>query len=377
MTEKRRLETGDVVAIQKSALDVLLSHIREAGYQPIGPQAKGNGIVYENLESLEQLPKGYVTEQAPGHFRLIDGGHKRYFDFIPGAQSWKQFLFPARLELLRLRLTGANWEAADSGSASASTAQAFIGVRACELAAIQMQDKVFLRTDFSDPIYRARRSRVFVLAVNCLHPAGTCFCASMSTGPRVQQGFDLCLTELDDIFLVTVGSELGRSVALDLPSEPASAFALSAADNALDLAAQQARSGVDPSRCAEAILENLEHPHWEDVAKRCLSCGNCTLVCPTCFCWDVEDHINLRGTETSRERIWDSCFNPGYSSQAGGNTRPTIRSRYRQWLSHKFSTWRQQFGTLGCVGCGRCVTWCPAGIDTREEVAVLQRETGR
>jgi ferredoxin len=240
-----------------------------------------------------------------------------------------------------------------------------------------MQDQVFLRADFSDPIYGARRSKAFVLAVNCLHPAGTCFCASMATGPRVQQGFDICLTELEDVFLLTVGSELGRSVALDLRSEPASAFLLSAADNALDLAAQQARSSVDPSQCGEAIQGNLEHPHWEDVAKRCLSCGNCTLVCPTCFCWDVEDHVNLLGTETSRDRIWDSCFNPGYSSQAGGNTRPTIKSRYRQWLSHKFSTWRQQFGTLGCVGCGRCVTWCPVGIDTREEVAVMQRESVR
>ena len=372
MMDKRRLETGDVIAVARSVFEALLSNIREAGYDLIGPQVRGNGIAYESFQSVEQLPTGLVTDQAPGRFRLIEGGHERFFDFIPGAQSWKQFLFPPRLELFRLRRTSTEWSSVES--AIPSPARAFIGVRACELAAIQMQDRILLRADFSDPLYRALRSKVFVLAVNCLHPAGTCFCSSMGCGPRVQNGFDLCLTELDDIFLVTIGSELGRSVAQDLPSEPASAFALSAAETAIELASQQARCAVDPARSADGILENLDDPHWDTVANRCLSCGNCTLVCPTCFCWDVEDHLNLRGTETTRERIWDSCFNPGYSSQAGGNTRPSIRSRYRQWLSHKFGGWKQQFGTLGCVGCGRCVTWCPAAIDTREEVQAMQLE---
>ncbi len=373
MPEKRRIELGDILAIRKPALNALLKSIRAAGFEPVGPRVRNDAIAYEPLEALEQLPKGYITEQAPGHFRLIRDDGAGYFDFIPGAQSWKQFLFPPRVELLKLKKTPQGWN--PIVDLSDPVPMAFIGVRACELAAIQMHDRVFLRADYSDPIYRARRSKVLVVAVNCLHPAGTCFCASMSSGPRADEGFDLCLTELDDIFLLAVGSELGRSVVIDLPTEPASAFSLATADRALAQAAKQARSEVDPSQCETAILRNLDHPQWDDVASRCLSCGNCTLVCPTCFCWDVEDRTDLLGTQTTRERIWDSCFNPGYSSQAGGNTRPTIKSRYRQWLSHKFSTWKQQFGALGCVGCGRCVTWCPAAIDTRSEVAAMQRET--
>jgi ferredoxin len=163
----------------------------------------------------------------------------------------------------------------------------------------------------------------------------------------------------------------------ELPSEAPSAFLLGSAERGLEEASQQARYALDPSRCADAILNNLDHPHWDEVAARCLSCGNCTSVCPTCFCWDVLDHMSLNRKETHRERVWDSCFNPTYSYQAGGNTRPTIRSRYRQWLSHKFGSWQQQYGTLGCVGCGRCITWCPAGIDTREEVAALEKEVTR
>jgi formate hydrogenlyase subunit 6/NADH:ubiquinone oxidoreductase subunit I len=183
------------------------------------------------------------------------------------------------------------------------------------------------------------------------------------------------LTEVDEHFLVDIGSALGRDIIMTLPWEPASAFLLGNAKAALQSAADRARCDIDPDTCADAMLGNLDHEHWDDVAKRCLSCGNCTLACPTCFCWDVTDQTNLSNSETRRERAWDSCFNPSYSYQAGGNTRPTIRSRYRQWLTHKFGSWKQQYGVLGCVGCGRCITWCPAGIDTRVEVETLQKES--
>jgi sulfhydrogenase subunit beta (sulfur reductase) len=372
MTESSAPAIGATVAIQKAALTRLISALTDAGYECIGPRLRDGVVAYETISELDQMPQGFVTEQAPGRFRLIDTGHSRYFDFIPAAQSWKQFLFPPRLSALRLRRNGASWQPIEP--APTEPAYAFIGVRACELAAIQIQDKAFLRTDFIDPVYGARRSNAFILAINCLHPAGTCFCATMSTGPRVGKGFDLCLTELEDVFLMEIGSELGRGYAADLPYMAASAFMLGNAERGLDQARRQARAEFDPGECAQAITQNLEHQHWKEVAGRCLGCGNCTLVCPTCFCWDVVDHLDLKATETDRERIWDSCFNPSHSYQSGGNTRPTIRARYRQWLSHKFANWQQQFGTSGCVGCGRCITWCPVGIDVRKEVAALKQE---
>ncbi len=375
MPNEHRLEIGSTVAIQKPVFDDLLNNLRGQGFETVGPRVKNETLVYEPIRSLADLPRGYVSEQEAGHFRLIDLGHSRYFDVIPGAQSWKQFLFPPRKELFNLHKNNGEWIM--ESEPETPPAYAFIGVRGCELAAIQIQDGIFLRSDFNDPIYRSRRERTFILSVNCMRPAGTCFCASLGTGPRVNSGFDLNLTELEDVFLIDIGSELGRKALSNLPAEPASGFLLNAANRGLEHAASQMGRSLDTSDLPELLLDNLDHPHWLSIGERCLSCANCTLVCPTCFCWDTIDILSLDGSETQRARVWDSCFNPGYSYQAGGNTRPTIHSRYRQWLSHKLGTWKQQFGTLGCVGCGRCITWCPAAIDITAEVAALRKEAVR
>ncbi len=375
MLNDRRPEIGSSVALPKTAFNNLLARLRELGYQPIGPHIQDGSLLYAPIETLSDLPQGFVSEQEAGHFRLVNTGHTRYFDIIPGAHSWKQFLFPSRLELFSLKQGDSGWQTVPNGTEQPH--YAFIGVRGCELAAIQIQDGIFIRPDFTDPVYRARRENVFILAVNCLHPAGTCFCASMGSGPRVKDGFDLSLTELEDVFLLAVGSEVGRNVLAGLPFEAASAFLLNAAERGLERAAQQMGRTLDTSDLPDLILDNLDHRHWREVATRCLSCANCTQVCPTCFCWNTHDSISLDGKQTSRARVWDSCFNPGYSYQAGGNTRPTIQSRYRQWMSHKLGTWKEQFGTLGCVGCGRCITWCPAAIDITAEVASLRKEARR
>jgi ferredoxin len=375
MLDKHRMELGDDLALGRNTLPDILAALSSAGYTLVGPQIRDHTIVYDRLDGAEQLPLGCVTEQSPGRFRLHRSAGSRLFDFIPGAASWKQFLFPPRQDLFGLRKNARAWTLTDD--APEPEAFAFVGVRPCELAAIQIQDRVFLRQDFADATYRARRNKVFILAVNCLHPAGTCFCATMGTGPEASSGFDLCLTELEDHFLAKIGSALGRGLMQGLATEPASAFHLGVAERMLREAADKATCDIRGATCAEDIMASLEHPHWAEVAQRCLSCGNCTLACPTCFCWDVLDQTNLAGTETRRERVWDSCFNPGYSYQAGGNIRPSIRSRYRQWLSHKFGSWKDQHGVMGCVGCGRCITWCPAGIDTRVEVATLQKEIER
>ncbi len=370
MNEKN-LTIGSTVALPKPELDALLADLRSNGFQTVGPHVQDESVVYKEIEGLKDLPRGYRSEQNPAAYRLIQTGKERYFDFIPAMHSWKYFLFPPRHLLFNAYKQG-KWQI--EANDTPQPHYALIGVRACELAAIQVQDRTFLRQDFYDPIYRARREGLFILAVNCLHPNATCFCVSMGTGPRHQAGFDLCLTELDDQFLLEIGSELGLSLVARRPYELPSAFVQTAANQAIEQAKGWMGRKMEISDLPDLLTGNLDAERWSEVAKRCLSCGNCTQVCPTCFCWDATDQVDVLGKSTSRERVWDTCFNPNYSTVFGGNTRPNIRSRYRQWLTHKMATWKGQFNVLGCVGCGRCITWCPVGIDITEEVAAIRKE---
>lgn len=367
------LNIGATISLPKEELNALLEGLRQMGYRPVGPQVRDEAIVYDVLESPHDLPRGYTSEQKAGYYRLVQSDHANYFDVTPGPQSWKQFLFPPTAKILQLQKEGKHWKIVPSQEEP--PALAFFGVRPCELAAIHIQDKIFLREDWNDPIYRARRERVFLIVVNCLHPCGTCFCASMGTGPQATTGFDLCLTELDNDFLIEIGSERGRELVARLNYRPATAEQQQNAQRALQAAREKmGRHVADVDSLPDILLTRLDAKYWEQVARRCLSCANCTQVCPTCFCWDARDLTTLDGKVTHRERAWDSCFNPDYSYVVGGNSRPSTLARYRQWLIHKFSTWKQQFGTLGCVGCGRCITWCPAGIDITEELAALRQE---
>jgi ferredoxin len=230
---------------------------------------------------------------------------------------------------------------------------------------------------FVDPHYQARREGAFIVAVNCGQAGGTCFCVSMRTGPKAQDGFDLALTELlgeQHEFLVEVGSERGSALLATVPHRAAEQHHHDAAADAVARAAGNQGRHMKADDVPELLQANWEHPRWDDVAARCLTCGNCTMVCPTCFCTSVMDENDLSGNAAERKRRWDSCYTLNYSYIHGGSVRSSGRSRYRQWMTHKLSTWVDQFGTSGCVGCGRCITWCPVGIDITEEVRAIRGE---
>ncbi|MCB2178869.1 4Fe-4S dicluster domain-containing protein [bacterium] len=366
-----RLDLNNEVVIKKAEFNQLLFALQKLGFTTLGPQVKHEVVEYGPIDKLDDLPQGYTSVQEAGSYRLKKGVHNRYFDITPGAQSWKQYIYPPRKKLFTMHKDNGTWERVEDDTEVPKFA--FIGVRPCELAAINILDHILIRNDFQDSDYAARRSRLFILAVDCTAPGDTCFCVSMGTGPEAEKGYDLKLTELEDSFLIRIGSDIGLALMRELTWEPATAFVQQAAQRAIEKAIRSMGRHIrDAESLPDVLLNNLEHEYWMDVADRCMSCGNCTFVCPTCFCWDALDEVSVTTEETSRVRVWDSCFNLAYSAQAGGNTRPSTKSRYRQWLSHKFGNWQKQFGMLGCVGCGRCITWCPAGIDVTAEVRVFQ-----
>ncbi|MBI1418149.1 MAG: sulfite reductase subunit A [Limimaricola sp.] len=349
---------------------VLVEALQRQGWRVIGPQARDGAITYDPLTPGATLPKGLTDTQEGGHYRLGAGDPGRWFDYVVGPQSWKKHLFPSRQKL---------WEASRTDDGFAVTPvqddypkTAFFGVRACEIAAMEVQDRVFDNGDFADPGYGRRRAATLIVAVNCTRAAATCFCASMQTGPRAKAGFDIALTELatGTGLLVEVGSDRGAEIVdgLDLPRANAAHRAEAEAASAA-AAAMQTRAM--PPGMAGVLAANLDHPQWQVVADACLSCGNCTMACPTCFCSDVEDVNDLSGDHTERWRTWDSCFTVDFTYVHGGAVRRSTASRYRQWMTHKLSSWEAQFGTSGCVGCGRCIAWCPVGIDITAEAAAI------
>jgi sulfhydrogenase subunit beta (sulfur reductase) len=356
-------------------LDSLFDALRRRGYRVVGPALADDAIVHRELASAADLPAGLGDEQAPGSYRVVPRDDGALFGYAVGPQSWKSELLPPRVRLWQARREDGGLAVAEDVPAAEPTA--FVGVRPCELAAIGIQDTVFLDGRFQDRDYAARRADVFLVAVECGSPSGLCFCTATGSGPGVADGFDLALTELldgENRFLVRAGSAAGEAVLAELPARPPAPDDLEAAGAVVAAAARAMDGRFDAEGVHDLLLRNLESPVWDDVAARCLTCGNCTLVCPTCFCTHVEDTSSLDGSTAARERVWDTCFSLRYAEMHGGNTRPSPRARYRQWLTHKLATWEDQFGTQGCVGCGRCIAWCPVGIDIRAEVAAIRAE---
>jgi ferredoxin len=361
---------SEALFLQKDRLDGLIRVLRDAGYDVVGPTIDQGAIVYGPLQTAADLPQGWTEVQRAAEYRLEPREDDAYFGYVVGPHSWKQFLFPPVTTLSEADRTDDGWEFRTRDEPAPR--YAFLGVRACELAAIEVQDRTFLNGPYVDPVYAARRENAFIVAVNCTQAAETCFCTSMKTGPRCAGGFDLALTEIPDGFVVEIGSDAGQSLADELPLTAVTTSQLDSAAQARDQAVQQITRSMNTEGIRDLLLTNLEHPRWNDVAERCLSCTNCTMVCPTCFCSSVTEVSDLHGEHVERRRQWDSCFNIEFSYMNGGIVRNSIHSRYRQWLTHKLASWHDQFDTSGCVGCGRCITWCPVGIDLTEEVAAIR-----
>jgi sulfhydrogenase subunit beta (sulfur reductase) len=359
--------------IDVPGLQGLIDALLDRGYRVLGPTVRDGAIVTGPVRSLDDLPRGVGDEQDAGHYRIRDRGDDAFFGFAAPAQSAKPVFFPADQVLWRGRRD------ADGFTVEAEQAPAepvaLLGVRSCDLAAVGIHDAVLTSRGMADTQYAAHREGTFVVATTCADPAGTCFCASMATGPRPRTGYDIALTEILDgehRFLAEAGTPAGEEVLAAIAAPPASFDDLATADRiAADAAVRMGRT-MRTDDLREMLYSQAESPHWDDVGSRCLACTNCTLVCPTCFCTSVEDVSDLTGDVDERHRVWDSCFSAEYSRLHSSFVRASTASRYRQWITHKLAAWIDQFGTSGCVGCGRCITWCPAAIDITAEADALR-----
>ncbi len=361
--------------LQANNFDLLLNILKENEYEIIGPTIQNGAIVYDKIESSRDFPIGYTDKQTPATYRIEKSNNDAFFHFVVGPQSWKRYLYPPVQKLFTAFLNGnaIKFEKEEF----LPIKYAFIGVRSCEIQAIEIQDKVFFGGEFQNNRYKTLRKNSLIIAVNCSKAESNCFCTSMESGPEVKSGYDLVLTEIiydkEHYFLINSGSQKGDEILSQMNLLEADENALKLGKDVIEKTKSQITKHLNISNLKELLLKNIESSIWEDVAKRCLSCGNCTMVCPTCFCMTVEDYTDLQKTKAERIQKWDSCFTLEYSYIHGGSVRVSVGSRYRQWLTHKLASWHEQFGTSGCVGCGRCITWCPVGIDITEEASKIRK----
>jgi ferredoxin len=371
------MDHAAAVELDRPGLTALVERLQAAGYQVVGPTVRDNAIVLAELTSADELPWGWGVETGPGEYRLRPRSDGAAFGHSAGPQSWKQFLHPPREQLWSAdRADGFQPIEPDRGPAH----YALLGVRPCDLRSIHILDRVLTGGHHTDAGYAARRGNLFVIAVECTEPGAACFCASMGTGPAANGAYDLAMVELSKAgqprFIVTTGSAAGERMLSGVPQQPADPPTVATARDAVGAAAGRMGRSMPDTDLRSLLADNRESSHWDEIAERCLTCGNCTLVCPTCFCTTTEELTDLTGDHTERWQRWDSCFDLEFTNLHGGSVRSSARSRYRQWMSHKLSTWHDQFGGSGCVGCGRCIVWCPVGIDITEEAATFH-ETAR
>jgi sulfhydrogenase subunit beta (sulfur reductase) len=361
--------------LPRTRFDSLIDTLTSMGAQCLGPTVRDGAIVYAPIHSSSAFPQGIHDQQSPGSYKLTNNNGIRWFAWANGPQALKPLLFAPEDKLWQVKRD-------DTGrldfESCVPTPQwtAIIGVRACDLAALALQNKHFLAGSEPDQAYAIRHQHLIVIAVNCTHPAATCFCHATGDGPTASEHYDILLDELEEGFAVKIGSVKGKEIIENLSLQSLTDSHLAAIENAHNTARQQLTRGLPATDIPDLLFNQQESRRWRSIGEKCLSCGNCTAVCPTCFCHQTFEHTALDGTQSMRLRQWDSCFSQGHSYIHGITLRQGTHLRYRQWLTHKFASWVQQYNRSGCVGCGRCITWCPVGIDVTEELQRLAEDAG-
>ena len=352
------------VTAPRESISVLFQNLRSQGYTVVGPSLREGVVRLAEITEPGELASGVLDAQAPGRYS-ITGDSPSFFSSLNGPDSPKRFLHPPEVVLTKL-IEG------DRGVEQTSTFHsdkryAFFGLRPCDLRAVEIMDGALMFPGFEDPVYSGLRNGSIFVVVNCTRAGGNCFCATMGTGPEAGSGYDMAITELPDRLLIDV-PERSRRLLEGIKVSPASEEDLRLGREMTDQARTQMGRRFDKEGFSELMYAGADSHVWKETADRCLACGNCTMVCPTCFCNVVQDRTDITDGSVSRVRMWDSCLSKDFVYSAGGNPRQERSARYRQFVMHKFAYWPDQFGPFGCVGCGRCITWCPVGIDITQTV---------
>lgn len=337
-TEKR--------TIQRTALEKLIAQWRSEGKKILAPKRRGDKVDFDWVTSLGEVS----------------------FDHVQTVQSPKSAVFPRVEELFSFRNSAGRVEIGDRDPGTLPETVVF-GLRPCDAAAFAALEAIF-NWDAPDRLFAARRARTTLVTLACSRADEYCFCTSVGGGPGAVTGSDILLTDMGQgEFLAEIASAQGRKLLLAAESlfGPAGD-----ADKESRLARLEAV--FSPQAVAAALAGLFENAaFWEEQSRRCVGCGACAYVCPTCACFDIQDEGAATG---KRLRSWDSCgFGLFTLHTSGHNPRPLQSQRWRQRLMHKFSYMPERQGVLGCVGCGRCSRACPVDMNILEHLRAIAEAT--
>jgi ferredoxin len=331
----------------------------------------GKWITPDDLDRLLERLRQRGTVYAPGR---DSEGQAALLEFQPEslqldyrnfAQSIKSFFLPQEQTLLWLK--NGKWTEPDL----ATTERFLFGVRPCDARSLTLLDRVFLDGEQSDPYYSHLREKTTVIGLACAQAMPSCFCTSVGGGPGDCTGMDVQAVALETGLLLRGATAKGEALldaAADLLSEPAPEAVQEAEERIR--AAQDQLAPVPAADSARRLAEAYEASLWESAGSKCLGCGTCSFLCPTCYCFDITDEV--RGDRGRRVRTWDCCAYPQFTLHGSGhNPRPTPKERWRQRLMHKFRYAMENYEVSFCVGCGRCIRNCPASMDLRTALKEL------
>ncbi len=359
--------------LTKDNLQALLDALTANKFKCVGPQVRDGSIIYAPLNDAKKLPWGVADIQDLGDYQLTKGDPDFAFAWTNGLSSIKTFLFKPQETVWQVKRDDAGKLVFEPVNEIESIA--LIGVRPCDVAAMLIQDKVFLEGEHKDCRYQARKSALFTVVMNCTKSSANCFCIAAGNSPKAEKGFDLAMTELSDGFIIQAGSDQGVKLVDQLDLSEATQEQLTKADSKIEFAKNSQQKTIpNMQSLANKTTVAADDPSWNEVSEQCISCGSCTQVCPTCFCHKEMDLPLMSEEGNEHIRSWDSCFSDDHGYTHGHIFRQGTKKHYQQWLNHKFIYWHEQFGTSGCVGCGRCMTWCPAKIDITKVVGKIYHD---
>lgn len=335
--------------INKREIASLLDRLIK-GYEVFAPVNKGDRICFERINSGSEAFLDYQNSRIPPKGLLLPQWEVLFsYHTTPGAVEIEEPPPPERQRLV-------------------------FGIRPCDARSFTLLDKVF-DGECPDPYYVNRRQGTVVVSLGCPKPRATCFCTSVNGGPFSTGGSDLLLVDIGDEYVIQVISDEGARLLEGSGLKDAGENKLVLVAGAVRVAEASLEAGVATKGLKEKLDHSFNDPIWQQLTEKCLGCGVCTYLCPTCHCFDIVDEG--AGSDGDRIRLWDSCQFPLFTLQASGvNPRPTVRERYRQRIMHKFSHFIDNYGEFGCVGCGRCVTECPVNLDIRQVLNAISQLEG-